>query len=66
MGNSIRMLLPQVLKALGGFLLKSGAGATQQNAGNKESHGSIESELQEVFFSEENVSCLEFTIEEAI
>ena len=66
MGKLETTLLLQVLKVLGGDTLKSGAMATQQNTDNKESYESIEGELQVVFSSEENVSCLAFAIEEEV
>ena len=65
MGKLETTLLLQVLKVLGDTL-KSGAMATQQNTDNKESYESIEGELQVVFSSEENVSCLAFAIEEEV
>ena len=60
------MMLLQVLKALNDETLRSGARATQQNSENKECYERIESELQEIFSSEENVSCLQFAIEDEI
>lgn len=60
------MLLLQVLKALGDETLKSGAGATQVNGDNKESFDILESELMEIFSTEENVSCLEFAVEQDV
>ena len=59
------MMLLQVLKALGYETLRSGTRATQQNSENKECYERIESE-QEIFSSEENVSCLQFAIEDEI
>lgn len=63
--TSFTMQAMEILKALGDETLKPGARATQQNE-NRECYERIESELQEIFSSEENVSCLQFAIEEDI